>query len=56
MTLQFRTLDQVLADLKNYFATNSPNTLVQEGTVPNDIINSFGNESNDFYAIHTDRA
>jgi uncharacterized phage protein gp47/JayE len=51
MTLQYRTLDQVLADLQNFFSTNSPNTLVQEGTVPDDIINSFGNESNDFYAI-----
>lgn len=51
MTLQFRTLDQILADLKNYFLTNSPFTLVQEGTVPNDIINAVSIEADDFYAI-----
>jgi uncharacterized phage protein gp47/JayE len=51
MTLQYRTLTQILQDFQNYFATNNPKVLVQEGTVPNDIINSMGNESNDFYAI-----
>lgn len=51
MGLQYRTLDQILADFQNYFATNSPATLLQEGTVPNDIIGSVSNEGNNFYAI-----
>lgn len=50
---RLRTTDEVVETLNSFFDTNVPNVLRQEGTVPQDLIDTFSIEFGNLYTITT---